>query len=409
MKTVGIIAEYNPFHNGHLYHITEAKRLTNADFAVVIMSGNFVQRGTPAILDKYSRTKMALACGADLVFELPVQYATATAELFAHGAVSLLNSLGFVDYLCFGSEHTTLSDYQKLAQLLENPPLELKKLLEDYQKQNISYPVARSKAIHAFLAKEENLDILSFLSKPNTILGIAYLQALLRLGSNITPVILKRTDKGYHSFELKNSIASASGIRKAYQEQKSLYSLSDYIPDAVFSILKKQEKKTFPIEINDFSSLLYYKLLSNPPKERYTDITMDFWNRIYKSYNYCTSFSQLCDIIKCKNLVYSSICRNLLHILLDTSTPDKTDNPEYLRLLGFKKEASWLLNAKRQASNPPLIPIITKVADAKKILSAKDYTLFEEDIKASHLYNHICHEKFGYCVKPEYQQGPIIL
>lgn len=409
MKTVGIIAEYNPFHNGHLYHITEAKRLTNADYAVVVMSGNFVQRGTPAILDKYSRTKMALSCGADLVFELPVQYATATAELFAHGSVSLLNSLGFVDYLCFGSEHTTLSDYQKLAQLLEKPPWEFQELLKHFQKQNDSYPVARSKALHAFYAKEQDMDILSFLSKPNTILGIAYLQALLRLSSNIIPVTLKRTDKGYHSTELEHSIASASGIRKAYQEQKSLSSLADYIPDAAFSILKKQEKKTFPLEMNDFSSLLYYRLNSNPPKERYKDISVDFWNRIYKSYNYCTSFSQLCDTIKCKNLVYSSVCRNLLHILLDTSAPDKKDIPGYLRLLGLRKEASWLLKSKRQASNRSSVPIITKVADAQKILSAKEYGLFEEDIRSSHLYYHICHEKFGYCAKSEYQQSPIVL
>lgn len=409
MKTVGIIAEYNPFHNGHFYHIAEAKRLTNADFAIVVMSGNFVQRGTPAILDKYSRTKMALSCGADLVFELPVQYATATAELFAHGAVALLNSLGFVDSLCFGSEHTILSDYQKLAQLLEEPPKEFKELLFHYQKQDNSYPIARSKALHAYYEKEQDMGILSFLSQPNTILGIAYIQALLRLHSNIAPVILKRTDKGYHSTELENSIASASGIRKAYQEQNSLSALSDYFPAPVFSILKNREKKTFPLEMNDFSSLLYYRLNSNPPKERYTDISIDFWNRIYKSYDYCTSFSKLCDTIKSKNLVYTSVCRNLLHILLDTSTPDKKDIPGYLRLLGLRKEASWLLNSGRQASNRPSVPIITKVADAKNLLSAKEYALFEEDIRATHLYNHICHEKFGYCAKTEYQQGPIIL
>lgn len=409
MKTVGIIAEYNPFHNGHLYHIREAKRLTKADYVVVIMSGDFVQRGTPAISDKYSRTEMALSCGADLVFELPVQYATSTAELFAHGAVSLLNNLGFIDYLCFGSEYTTLTDYQKLAELLEESPSAYKKLLMDFRKQDFSYPVARSKALHAYFNNQKDMGILSFLSQPNTILGIAYMQALLRLNSKISPVIIKRTDKGYHSAQLEHSLASASGIRKAYQQQKSLSLLSDYIPAPAFSVLKKQEKKTFPVEADDFSSLLYYKLSSNPPKEQYPDISTDFWNRIYKSYHYCSSFHQLCDAIKSKNLVYTSVCRNLLHILLDTSVPSKENIPGYLRLLGLKKEASCLLNSGRQASHRPLVPIITKVADAKKLLSAKEYALFEEDIRAAHLYRHICYQKFGFCAKSEYQQGPIIL
>lgn len=409
MKTVGIIAEYNPFHNGHLYHIREAKRLTHADYAVVIMSGNFLQRGTPAIIDKYSRTKMALSGGADLVFELPVQYATATAELFAHGGVSLLNSLGFVNVLCFGSEYTVLSDYEKLAELLENPPTEYKKLLLSFQKQNHSYPAARSKALHAYYQKEKKNDILPFLSQPNTILGVSYIQALLRLHSGISPVIVKRTDKGYHSLELENHIASASGIRTLYQNRQSLTALVDYIPDFVFSILETQEQKTFPVETDDFSSLLYYKLSSHPPRENYPFISGDFWNRIYKSMDYRTSFHQLCDAIKSKNLVYTSVCRNLLHILLDTSMPDLSHTPEYLRLLGLKKEASHLLNSGRHASNRPSVPIITKAADAPKILSAKAYKSFEEDIRASHLYYHICHEKFGCTAKTEYQQGPIIL
>ena len=408
MKTVGIIAEYNPFHNGHLYHIREAKRLTNADYVVLVMSGNFVQRGTPAILDKYSRTQMALSCGADLVFELPVQYATATAELFAHGAVALLNSLGFVDYLCFGSEYTTLRDYEILADLLESPPKEYQELLIKFQKQSFSYPVARTKVLQAYY-KNKNMDILPFLSQPNTILGIAYMQALLRLKSNIIPVIVKRQGSNYHSLSLNGSIASASGIRNAYQEQSSLLDLSDYIPTPAFSILQKQEHKTFPVEADDFSSLLYYKLSSHPSREKFSDISKDFWNRIYKSYDYCSSFTGLCDTIKSKNLVYTSVCRNLLHILLDTSVPDKMVPPGYLRLLGFRKEASHLLNSGRQASIQPNLPIITKVADAKNILPPESYQLFEEDIHATHLYHHICHQKFGYSMKTEYLQGPVIL
>ena len=253
------------------------------------------------------------------------------------------------------------------------------------------------------------MDILPFLSQPNTILGIAYIQALLRLKSDITPVILKRQGSSYHSQSLNGSIASASGIRNAYQEQSSLLELSDFIPAPAFSILQKQEHKTFPIESDDFSSLLYYKLSSHPSMEKFSDISKDFWDRIYKSFDYCSSFTELCDAIKSKNLVYTSVCRNLLHILLDISVPDKINPPGYLRLLGLRKEASHLLNSGRQASIRPGLSVITKVADAKNILPAGSYQFFEEDIRATHLYHHICHEKFGYSMKTEYQQGPVIL
>ena len=155
MKTVGIVAEYNPFHNGHKYHIEEAKRTTKADFVVVIMSGNFVQRGTPAIIDKYSRAKMALSNGADLVFELPIQYSTATAEIFTHGAISLLQGLGFVDYVCFGGESTQLSQMNELAQLFQNEPNNYKKAL--LKVMQLMYLLLFLKNITVLLVKPFNL------------------------------------------------------------------------------------------------------------------------------------------------------------------------------------------------------------------------------------------------------------
>lgn len=409
MKTVGIIAEYNPFHNGHLHHIKEAKRLTNANYTVVVMSGDFVQRGTPAIIDKYSRTKMALSCGADLVFELPVHYATATAELFAHGAISILNSLGFIDYICFGSEHTEVSDFYTLAQLLEAPTKDFSSKLVHYTKQSFSYPVARTKALEDYFRERDQPKILSFLSEPNTILGVSYLQALLRLKSNITPYIIPRRGQGYHSFAMENSIASASGIRNMYMEQGSLFSLSEYLPESVLSILMEQENKTFPIDVNDFSSLLYYKLRSMTDSSPFPDISEDLWNRINKTYDAYTSFSMLCDKVKSKNLVYTSICRHLLHILLELSIPSKNKIPGYVRLLGFKKEASHLLRSGANSSNKPNIPIITKVADASKKLTTDNLVLFEEELRASQLYQHICYQKFDYMDKTEYQKGPVIL
>lgn len=410
MKTVGIVAEYNPFHNGHKYHIEEAKRTTKADFVVVIMSGNFVQRGTPAIIDKYSRAKMALSNGADLVFELPIQYSTATAEIFTHGAISLLQGLGFVDYVCFGGESTQLSQMNELAQLFQNEPNNYKKALLELQKEGLSFPTARTKAALQYFKEKKDHDIFSFLlSNPNNILGIGYLQALLRLHSSIEPIIIKRTSSQYHSLSLSGSIASATAIRKELLTNTTSHNIGNFIPKTVQNILFDSYQKTYPITEDDFSSLLYFSITNPILNKSYPDISEDFMNKLKKHINFDSSFTELANSLKSKDIVYTRICRNLLHLMLNISFPNKNESPSYLRLLGFKKTASHLLNKEFLKENGCNLPIITKTANAKKLLSPQAFAMFSEDMRASHLYYHICYQKFGHSVKSEYQQGPIIL
>lgn len=408
MKTVGIIAEYNPFHNGHRYQIKKAKELTRADFVVVLMSGNFVQRGTPAIVDKYTRTSMALEGGADMVFELPCFYATASAEAFAYGAVSIFHKLGFIDEICFGCETPDLSLLDAIAELLLKEPEEYKKNLSTFQKQGFSYPVARQKALLAYFEQNpiehvSSAQLTTCIEQPNNILAIAYIQALKALDSSIQPIPIQRTDNGFHNTDIDGTLASATAIRKECLKRKQLQSLKSAVPPYVLTGLHSQQQKTFPITEDDFSSLLYYKLQQETDYTKYADITKDFSNKLQKTFSFHQSFTTLVEQLKTKDLVYTRICRNLLHILLGITKEEPKWEPEYVRLLGFKKSSSSLL--KRTEA----ISVITKVADARKFLSEDGYAHFQKDIFCSHLYNHICYKKYGYHCKSEYEQGPIIL
>lgn len=407
MKTVGIIAEYNPFHNGHRYQIQEAKRITGADFVIVLMSGNFVQRGTPAIIDKYTRTSMALEGGADMVLELPAFYATSSAEAFAHGAISIFHKLGFIDTLCFGCETPDLSLLNAIADLLLLEPEEYKENLTTYQKQGFSYPAARQKALIAYFEQYPNRKFsaeqwINSIEQPNNILGITYIQTLKYLNSPILPIPIQRTGNTFHSTNINGSLASATAIRKECMSGKDLQALESVVPSQVLSALYSQFQKTFPITEDDFSSLLYYKLQSESDYTKYADITKDFSNKLQKRFSFCQSFTKLTEQLKTKDLVYTRICRNLLHILLGITKTEPKWEPEYVRLLGLKKSSSTLL--KRTEA----ISVITKVANARKQLSEDAFSYFQKDIRISHLYNHICHEKYGYCCKSEYEQSPII-
>ncbi|WP_455718849.1 tRNA(Met) cytidine acetate ligase, partial [Anaerosporobacter sp.] len=216
MQVVGLITEYNPFHNGHAYHIQKAKEITNADYVIVIMSGNYVQRGTPAIIDKYSRTLMALNNGADIVIELPVIYATASAETFAAGAIRILHDLGIVNSICFGSECGDLTLLSSIAKALCIESEEFRDTLLKYLRQGLSYPMARKHALlnTIELSNYTNQQIEQVIESSNNILGVEYLKALYRLSSNIVPYTILREGSGYNDLTLDTTFSSASALRK---------------------------------------------------------------------------------------------------------------------------------------------------------------------------------------------------
>lgn len=401
MKTVGIIAEYNPFHNGHKYQIEYIKQKLHADHIVVVMSGDFVQRGTPAFIDKYSRTQMALELGVDIIFELPVFYATASAEGFAMGGVSLLHNLGFVDQLCFGCENDDLELLETIAEILVTEPKEFSTCLQAELQKGNSYPTARQKALQSVLPSSKNLEKL--LMAPNNILAIEYLKALKRLNSNIQPVPLLRKDADYHNVELSGSIVSASAIRTEYFKNKNLPSLSDYLPSNALEILSDSENKTFPITTSDLDTILYYKLSSIEDFTKYLDVTPDIENKMKKLISPNITFQGFVEQMKTKNLTHSRVSRILLHILLDIRKNQYSDTCNYARILGLRKTSSTLLK------NVKNFPIITKVATAEKQLNVEDFKQFQLDLFSSHLYQNICYKKFRTDMPTEPQHSPIIL
>lgn len=486
MKVNGIIAEYNPFHNGHKYQLEESLRLTGADYTVVVMSGNFVQRGAPALLDKHTRAEMALRGGADLVLELPTLCAVSSAEYFAAGAVALLDKLGIITHLCFGSECGETEPLRRIALCLSDQHGEYDAALRRRLKEGLSYPQARARALaevystapqgfpcttkahgltsqdspataeaHGLMSQDcpptteahgptppdclcpaencgacsdsgssllppESLD--SLLSSPNNILGIEYIRALLRRKSSIVPVTVKRLGAGYHDGFLTGSDSSsvpsgspcsAFAIRQTFREGNAGAEPDLHMPPESEALLRAWIRENRPVHPDDFSSLLYYKLLTEREYgyEKYLDVSADLSHRIRNQLNRFAGYEDFCGLLKTRNMTYTRISRCLLHILLglekeDMEAAKALDYVPYARVLGFRRRAKPLLGAvSRRAS----IPLVTKMADAQKSLSDEAYRLLKHDMQAGDLFRRMAFEGSGKAVGSELSLPPVIL
>lgn len=410
MKVTGIIAEYNPFHKGHAYHIEQAKKVTGADAVIVVMSGNFTQRGTPAIIDKYARAKMALANGADLVLEIPSCYACSSAEYFADGAIALLDSLGVVDSICFGSECADIALMRPIAELLADEPIEFKEILKQEMKAGATYPLARNMALsHCVAGFAENENIIG---SPNNILGIEYMKSLIKRGSSIKPYTIQRTGADYHSYRLdENFFPSSMALRQSLDTQKNLDLIREQVPENVYEILKEEFDRHCPIYPRDFSSMLKYKLLVEESHgyTSFVDINEDISDRILKHIYQSYDYEQLCEVLKTKNLTYARVSRLLCHILLNLRKNDvaayrKNGTVFYARVLGVKENEKNMLSA---ISKNASIPIITKVSEWRNLESDLAKKQFERDLLATHIYESVAADKYGTKMRNEYER-PLI-
>lgn len=394
MKTVGIIAEYNPFHNGHLYQLKKAKEITGADFAVVVMSGDFTQRGTPAVFDKYTRCRLSLLAGADLCIELPVVYATASAELFAKGAVSLLSALG-VDALCFGSECGEIAPLREIASLLFAEPPAYKEALNKALKEGLSFPSARAVAVrkcaHAGSLSGVDAAASDVLTSPNNILGIEYLKALLALEKNgqhaPVPYTIKRKGDGYLSHTLsEESFCSAMALRKGIAEGNP--DLLRYVPESIRQEFSDTCQTKSALCADDFSGMLFYKLLSEKDAgyDAYLDVSSDLSDKIRKNLGTFTTFSAFCEnSLKSKDITLTRVYRSLLHILLSIKKEDLPAAAPYARILGFR-EASFEVFGCLSKEN---IPLLSRLKDASSLLSPEALSCLSKDIFAAQLYEHV--------------------
>ncbi len=410
MKVNGIVAEYNPFHNGHKYHLENAKKATKADYTIIAMSGNFMQRGTPALLDKFKRAEMALQNGADLVLELPVYYAASSAEYFAMGAVALLDKLGVVNNLCFGSECGDLEILQMIARIYMEEPEEFTNALRNNLRHGMSYPLART---NAFLQYEPSLrQYREVFSSPNNILGIEYLKALLKRNSGIQPLTTMRSGAAYHDNRLGSSHCSALAIRHAVFSREDTKYLSAHMPETAYDLIVSSLKEERPLHIDHFSSALLYKLLSESESgfDQYLDVSSDLSDKIRKNLYRFDSFSGFCDLLKSKEMTYTRISRCLLHILLNMKKTTMEsyiamDYAPYARVLGFRKDATPLLSAIKEHSS---IPLITKLADAKGILSQDALAMLKQDIQRNSIYESTAALKVKRPMRNEYRT-PIVI
>lgn len=414
MKAVGLVTEYNPFHNGHLYHLNKAMEITEADISVAVMSGDFVQRGEPAVLDKYTRTSMALNSGVNLVVELPVNYAVSSAESFATGALKVLDHIK-ADSIAFGSESGDIEGLSELAHILCDNEDMLYKEISKYTANGISYAAARQKTVEKLTDK----DTAAMLTSSNNILAVEYLKAIIKNNYAIKPYTVQRQGDSYNDTDIRSEYASATALR----ENLKADNISEYIPVKAGLILSSNTNYIYPDDITEalFTRLLDILFASNYDKNvfienvmQYPDVSKEIAGRLYKSAmdmitrtvpqrseskdNWAFSFGSLCEHIKTKEVPLSRIKRALVRITLglDKKHMEKYANEPYIRVLGFDKKGQEYLSYIRKTVE---VPLITKTADYKEML------LY--DIHAANIYNMIVAGKYGVKELGDFVRGPV--
>lgn len=412
MKICGVVAEYNPFHNGHAHHLEQSRKLNDADYCIAVISGSFTQRGTPAIADKYTRTRSALMCGADLVLELPVFYAVGSAQYFADGAVSMLEKLGCVDVLSFGSEIGDLKLLQQFAEILYSETPKFRAILKSKLKEGYSYPTARASAI--ITVYPELSQYVDILNKSNNILGIAYLKSLHAQNSNIAPHTVKRVGADYHDMRFGNHHSSSAAIREALFSGRTPADLKDQMPAPAFEIFADYLQREHSVYTDDFSLLLQYKLISEQAAgyAKYLDVSTELSDRILNHLYEFTTITEFCNLLKTKELTYVRINRALFHILLNITSQEVNHYIEdlkltpYARVLGFRRDAAPLLT---EIDKHTSIPLVTRLSDAHSLLDKPSMEMLGRELEITDIYNSIRCGKSGIPMRSEYSTPIVIL
>lgn len=378
MEAVGIIAEYNPFHNGHLYHLNKVKEMFPNSPIIIILGGNFMQRGEPSIINKWDKAKIALEYGADLIIELPFQFASQSADIFAKGGISLLKHLK-VKYLVFGSESNNIELLIDLAKKsLDNK--NYNKKVKEYLDKGYNYPSALSMGLD------------DKIKKPNDILGLCYTKEILKQKASIEPITIKRTNE-YHNLKLNSHITSASSIRKALRDKKDV---KEYVPEITYKYLQN----TLHFKENYFH-LLKYKILSDINNlNKYQTVDEGIENKIKKVIVNATSLEDLINEIKSKRYTYNRIMRMLIHILTSFTKEEARlkNNIEYIRILGFNNNGKEYLNKIKKDISIPIISKYSKIYD--KLLSL--------ELRITSIYASILDEENKIrLIEAEYKNKPI--
>lgn len=386
-KVLGIIAEYNPFHNGHLLHLEKSKKICGAQYSVCIMSGNFVQRGNTSIVNKWAKAEMALKSGVDLVLELPTVYSISSAENFAEGAIKLLNSLKIVDTVSFGSENSDINVLNRISSILQEEPKQYLELLNSELKKGLSFPKARENAILLYLNDEKYLNILN---QPNNTLAIEYLKALKKYKSHISPISVKREKVFYNSNCVVDEYASATAIRNMIIHEQ-FNDIRKVVPTSSYNLLMDEiEKGHLVIDISKFEKEILYAIrrLSADDIKNIPEVTEGLENAIKNASNSCNNLSELINIVKSKRYTQTRIQRILLYILLNITKKDmylSRKNIPYARILGYSPQGKELISEIYRAN--PKITLITSVKNFLDSSNNKTYKyMLNKDILATNIY-----------------------
>lgn len=383
---LGIVSEYNPFHNGHLHHLEVSKQLTKSAFTVAVMSGNFVQRGNTSLVDKWVKTEMALKNGIDLVIELPTIYAISSAENFADGAIKILNSLGVVDYVSFGSEIGEINSLNEVANILYKEPKEFSNLISAQLKSGISYPKAREIALTQYFGTSKKYS--EILNNPNNILGVEYLKSIKKHRSHIKPITIKRDYSDYNSTKEKNGIASATAIRTMIQNNKNVHYV---VPYETYELLDEciGSGKVIP-DLKVFEKEIIYILRKMNLSEiaLLPDVSEGLENKIKIAANNFNTLEELISNIKSKRYTQSRIQRILLYALLNITQKDMNSSKRvtpYIRVLGFNKHGKRIISA-IAAANPRLTIIVSVKKFMENSINPSLRNMISKDIFASNVY-----------------------
>ncbi|MEE3420290.1 MAG: nucleotidyltransferase family protein [Lachnospiraceae bacterium] len=388
MKIAAIIGEFNPFHNGHRLIIEKAREL-GADRVITLMSGDYVQRGVPAITDRHVRAHMALVGGADAVLSYPTRFASSTAESFAFHAVEMLNLLGCVDMLVFGSECGDLELLDRCADVLVNESEAYKAKLKEGLRKGLSFPKARAEALPEYA---------EVLSTPNNILAVEYLKALKKIRAKMVPCTVTREGMSYLDDSKLTEMASASALRRALAEAdgENFPGVEISMPEECVKILKNDVGKYGITRANDYSLLLIDRLWTVGEPfllNKFTEMTDDLANTIIKKRNLFTTVDDFADRCKTKNITLSHIYRAFMHVILDFRMDPRMENPNayYTQMLGFRTESEDVVRAIQENTRIPVIMNPPREVDG---LNPDQRRLFDEEMRVSNLYESVRADKY---------------
>ena len=366
IRTLGIIAEYNPFHNGHMYHLQKAKEESGAQYTICVMSGNFVQRGATSIINKWKKAELALQNGIDLVIELPTIYSVSSAENFAQGAIKLLESLGIVDGISFGAETSDYGALNNIATILSDEPKVYKDLLNKELKKGLSFPKARENALMLYL--NDNKRYVDILHSPNNILAIEYLKSLKKIKSTIQPIPVKREKVYYNDNKIVDDFASATAIRSMLKN-KQFGDIRKVVPDVTYEVLRKEsELENIVLDLSSYEKELIYTLRKMTVKEieDLPDVTEGLEHSIKNAVSMSNDINHILDVIKSKRYTQTRLQRILIYALLGITKKDviasRKVNP-YIRVLGFNEKGRDLIS--RINKQNPKATVITSVKKFK--------------------------------------------